>query len=213
MKRTIRIAWLCSIGLLQVSSTTAHAEWALAVSQTSDGAWAQGNGFNYDDRDVATNTALSACEPHGSYCKIIAEGTNGCVAFSVAFEGNGYTWAKRSSLGAALTAAMVGCTKSNPTGCQIQAQFCDRTNNFKEENMTAADKAKFEEAVESARLYRAQSAVQQGMQDFVGGFVSGLSSMSPAPAAQPQRGPVYTSPPTRSGSSNCAGPAACSVGN
>jgi hypothetical protein len=173
------------VASLQIGATlfefpgAVRAEWAIAFAQGDGDGWAEGASWNAVTRQLAVNSAMASCSQKGSACSVAGQGENGCVALAVQDGGNGWSWARRESLGAAISVSMVACVKSNPLGCTIKVQFCDRTNGFQEVPTTRADREAFNAAVEQARLNRAREQVQQqsiqSLDQIINAFVGGAS--------------------------------------
>jgi hypothetical protein len=172
-------------------SSIARAEWAVAFGQNDGGHWGEGSSWNANERVRATNSALANCAQEIDSCKIISQGTNGCVALAVQNGGNGWSITRRTSLGAAISASMVNCVDRNPLGCSIKAQFCDRTDGFQEEAVTPEDKRAYDAAIERANQNRAQQQMQQLTVQTLESFVSGLTGGSARPAPS-ENGPAFS---------------------
>lgn len=173
------VAFLQVAASLFACSSAAKAEWAIAFSQGDEGAWAEGSSWNAETGQLAITSAMASCSQKASDCSLAGQGLNGCVALAVKDGGNGWSWAKRDSLGAAISASMVACVNKNPLGCSIKAQFCDKTNGFQEAPMTSADREAFDAAMERARLNRVREQAQeqsvQTLDQIVGAFLGGAS--------------------------------------
>ena len=103
----------------------AHAGWALAVSQDGDKHWSYGSSWNAEDLASAKRRALSNCETRGMNCKIVLDGTDGCVALAVGINDNAWHASQaQSRLGAAQT-ALAECVKQSAGDCEIRHSFCD----------------------------------------------------------------------------------------
>lgn len=159
-----------------LGSSVAVAEWAIAFGQGANRHWAYGSDHSRADQATAQAIAMAGCRRHLSTCRIIYSGRNGCVALAVGRHTNGYGYAWGESLGAALSSAMQQCISSNPTGCNIKEQFCDRSNNFQERATTEAERQAFEAAVTQGRLNRDQQRARQ--------------ATSPGGRSQQQAGPA-----------------------
>jgi hypothetical protein len=138
---------------------------------------------------------------------------SGCAALAVGIGGNGYGFASRTSLGGAISAAMVTCTNANPQGCQLKDSFCDTSYGFKPGNMTQADRDALEAAQERGRSYRAQRNAQQWIQAgrIATGIIGGYPTYRTLPAYRPVVQPRVYNPPGRvqpaptGGSAHCPG--------
>jgi hypothetical protein len=101
----------------------ARAEWALAFGQGPDGAWRSGTRSEAESQQFAVSGAIAYCSNAAIRCKVLPQGHHGCVALAVSLTSNGYGYARRDSLGAALGAAMTGCVSSNPVDARSRHSF------------------------------------------------------------------------------------------
>lgn len=164
-------------------ASPARADWAVAAG--SNGAVT--DVFDADDGSAAVSAALANCNQKSRGCKIIAQGANGCFALA-STDDNGWGWARRTSLGGAISGAMVSCVAANPLGCRnTQIQFCDRTHGFVESQTTQADRDAYQHAIDQAGANRAQRDADQNSQteEILQGILGGLGSVNSQPAYTP----------------------------
>ncbi len=180
------IAVLCIAGFAAGlhSAPPARADWAVAAG--SNGAVT--DVFDADDSAAAVSAALGSCNQKSAGCKIIAQGSNGCFALA-GTDNNGWGWAHRTSLGGAISGAMVNCVAANPLGCRnTQIQFCDRTHGFEEGQTTEADREAYQHAIDQAGANRAQHDAEENSQtteQILQGILGGAGGLNSQPAYSP----------------------------
>lgn len=106
-------------------STSAHADWALAVGQTGAKAWAFGSSVVADDRAEARKNALSHCRDNGANCRVVLDGVGGCFALAVGTADNAWAAQQKRTRMLAASAAMAECLRSSPGDCEIKKTYCE----------------------------------------------------------------------------------------
>jgi len=103
----------------------ARADWALAFSQNGDKHWGFGSSWNQDSVAAARRKALAGCAPHGESCRVVLDGSGGCVALAVGIDDN--AWQARQNLvrRRAGQAALEACVKASSGDCEIRHSFCE----------------------------------------------------------------------------------------
>jgi hypothetical protein len=149
---------LLTAALLLLSRQGCQADWAVAFGTGDGGAWSNGWSSEQGSPDMAASEAISRCEQNLKPCKIIAHGANTCVAVAVAIGGNGYGEANSPSMGGAKSAAMVGCIRDNPAGCELKAYFCDSSGGFVEKEMALVEQQALDNALKQVDEYNARQA-------------------------------------------------------
>lgn len=159
LARFAAVLALASTFLATFLPKDASAYWAIAYGQGQNKAWARGVAYNSPDAQTAKRVALSFCysrAKNGATCAIVHSGKNGCAALAIERGGNGWAAAERLSRGGAISGAIVTCTKTNPVGCTVNADFCDTTDGFQPDQMTAQERDAYEQANANAARYRQQ---------------------------------------------------------
>ena len=125
MKNAILIGFAAVALCGSVFVRPADADWALAVSQQGAKHWAYGSSWNDNDVQTARRRALANCDGHGPNCKVVLDGSGGCVALAVGLSDNAWHANSARSRRIAAQTALTECVKSSAGDCEVRNSFCE----------------------------------------------------------------------------------------
>jgi hypothetical protein len=111
--------------VILASAFEARADWALAVGQNGPKQWAFGSSWNKDITGLARKKAMASCDKHGPNCKIVLDGSGGCVALAVGNDDNAYYAQQAPTRIEAADSALKACVKNSHGDCEIRHSFCE----------------------------------------------------------------------------------------
>ena len=125
MLKPVSLVLLLAVVSDCTATLSAKADWALAFSQDGGKHWGYGSSWNKSDTAEARRKALAGCAPHGPNCKIVLDGTGGCVALAVGIGDNGWQARQAETRLEAARLALQQCVKSSSGDCEIKHTFCE----------------------------------------------------------------------------------------
>ena len=125
MKRFLGSASLMA-AIVLTGILPASADFAVAIHQTGKDAYSWGTAWNYSTLADARKHALSNCKSEtGKPCKVVSEGSGGCLALSFGINDNAYGWAKAQSKRQAAQNSLNECVKYSKSDCEVKDAFCE----------------------------------------------------------------------------------------
>jgi hypothetical protein len=129
MFKLVIAAALLAVSVVLVVPAETNAAGAFAMGRNDKGGIWYGLQYNSDSVAEARRGAMRRCreEANGGACNVVTTFWNKCFAFAWQVGNhNGYGWATRDTLEAAIGAAVSSC-QSHGLPCEIKAQRCDET--------------------------------------------------------------------------------------